>query len=254
MQARWESDEAGAKTALEAVRGSVREAMAEMEAMLHNLRPSPLETVGLVEALRQQCESLQFRSGANVTSEFGELPANQELPAGAQDAIFRIAQEALTNIARHARARNVRLRLHRQTRDDNDALWLKIEDDGSGFDVASAAGMGLANIRSRVFEIGGSLQLESREGEGTSLTVRVPLEATECQEVRRELRIAFVFTLVGFLLAGSWILDRAGAYWPLAGLSIFALSGLLCYRAARSIRQMNDAAATPAERILALQS
>jgi signal transduction histidine kinase len=255
VQARWENDEAGARTALEAVRNSVREAMTEMDAMLHNLRPAPLETVGLVEALRQQCEALQYRIGAQVTAEIGELPANEELPAGAQDALFRIVQEALANIARHARAANVRVRLHRQTRGDEDALWLKIEDDGSGFDVANAAaGMGLANIRSRVLEIGGALQLESREGEGTSLTVYVPLAATESQEVRRELRIAFVFTLVGFLLAGSWIFEHTGAYWPLAGLSVFLLSGLLCYRASRSIRRMKDAGASPPRQILELQS
>ena len=80
VQARWENDDAGARAALEAVRGSVREAMAEMEALLHNLRPAPLETLGLVEALRQQCESLQYRAGAQVTAEIGELPANMELP------------------------------------------------------------------------------------------------------------------------------------------------------------------------------
>jgi len=254
VQARWENDETGAKTALDAVRGSVREAMAEMEAMLHSLRPAPLENVGLVAALRQQCESLQYRTGANVTAEIGELPTNQELSAGAQDALFRIAQETLANIARHARARNVRVRLYRHTRDDEDSLWLKIQDDGSGFDVGDTGGMGLANIRSRALEIGGSLHLESQEGEGTSLTIRVPLVRNGSHEVRRELHVAFVFTLVGFLLAGSWILDHTGAYWPLAGLSIFALSGLGCYRAARSIQRMKTAGALPPKQILELQS
>jgi len=254
VQARWESDEAGARTALEAVRVSVREAMAEMEAMLHNLRPAPLETVGLVEALRQHCESLQYRTGANVTAEIGELPANQELPAGAQGAIFRVVQEALANVARHARARSVRVRLYRHTRGDEDALWLKIEDDGSGFDVAGASGMGLSNIRSRTMEIGGELQLESREGEGTSLTVRVPLPKNGSHEIRRELRIAFVLALVGFLAAGSWIFDHSGPYWPLAGLSIFLPGGLVCFRAARSIRRLKAEGAIPPRQILELQS
>ncbi|MEK7834073.1 MAG: sensor histidine kinase, partial [Acidobacteriota bacterium] len=253
VQARWGNDEVGARAALEAVRNSVREAMAEMEAMLHNLRPAPLETVGLVEALRQQCESLQYRTGANVTAEIGELPTNQELPPGAQDAVFRIAQEALTNIARHARAQNVKVRLHRQTHDDEDVLWLKVEDDGSGFQVSEANGMGLANIRSRVLEIGGSLQIESREGEGTSLTVNVPLAVTGSREVRHELRNAFVFTLVGFSVPGFWILDHAGAYWSLAGLSFFALSGLICFRAARTIRQMKAANSSSPKQILELQ-
>ncbi|MDX2044121.1 MAG: sensor histidine kinase [Acidobacteriota bacterium] len=254
VQARWENDETGAKTALESVRNSVREAMAEMEAMLQNLRPAPLETIGLVEALRQQCESLQYRTGANVTAEIGELPANQELPPGAQDAVFRIAQEALANIARHARAQNVKVRLHRQTHGDEDTLWLKIEDDGSGFQVSEANGMGLANIRSRVLEIGGSLQIESREGEGTSLTVNVPLAATGSREVRHELRNAFVFTLIGFSIAGFWILDHAGMYWSLAGFSFFALSGWMCFRATRSIRQMKATNSSSPKQILELQS
>lgn len=255
VQARWGNDAAGAKSALEAVRGSVREAMAEMEAMLHNLRPAPLETIGLVEALRQQCESLQYRTGANVTAEIGELPTNKEFPPGAQDAVFRIAQEALANVARHARATNVRVRLHRQTLGDEDTLWLKIEDDGSGFNAANAAaGMGLANIRSRVLEIGGSLQLESCEGEGTSLTVNLPLASTESRKLRRELRNAFVFTLVGFLVAGFWILDHAGAYWPLAGLSVYVLSGLVCFRVAKSIRQMKAGSALQPKQTLELQS
>ena len=78
-----------------------------MEAMLQQLRPTPLENVGLVDALRKQVEALQYRTGAYVTTEFGDLPDNDTLLPGAQEAIFRIAQEALNNIARHARAKNI---------------------------------------------------------------------------------------------------------------------------------------------------
>lgn len=249
VQARWENDEAGAKTALEAVRTSVREAMAEMEAMLHNLRPAPLETIGLVEALRQHCESLQYRTGASVTTEIGELPTNQELPPGTQDVVFRIAQEALSNIARHARATNVRIRLHRQTRGDEDVLWLKIEDDGSGFDIANAAGMGLANIRSRVVEIGGSLQLDSHEGEGTSLTIRIPLVTNESREIRRDLRLAIVFASIGFLSSGFGTIFYQPSLWPGAGLLFFLFGGFCCVRAARSIKYLKDSGATSSAKI-----
>jgi signal transduction histidine kinase len=253
VQARWENDEVGARSALEAVRGSVREAMAEMEAMLQNLRPAPIETVGLVEAVRQQCESLQYRTGANVTAEIGELPTNQELLPGAQDTIFRIAQEALTNIARHARATNVRVRLHRQMQGEDEALWLKIEDDGSGFAISHAAGMGLNNIRSRVLEIGGSLQLDSREGEGTSLTVRVPLVANGSREIRRDLRIAIVFAVVGFLSGGfGTILFHVGQ-WPWIGFPAFLLCAFCCYRAAQSIKQLKDSGAVTPIRALDLK-
>src|SRR5262245_2654134 len=254
VQARWENDEAGARAALEAVRGSVREAMAEMEAMLHNLRPAPLETVGLIEALREQCESLQYRTGAQVTTEIGELPDNNELPPGTQNVIFRIAQEALANIARHARAKNVRVRMHRQTRGDEDALWLRIEDDGSGFDVANAApGMGLSNIRSRVLEIGGSLQLESREGEGTSLVIYAPLAVNESREVRRELRVALVFAVIWFFVNGMAPSNSSRVFWPLLGAPAFALSALGCYRAGKAIKRMRVAEAISQNRILDLK-
>jgi signal transduction histidine kinase len=185
-QERWADDGVGARQALEDVRNSAREAMTEMEAMLQQLRPAPLENVGLVEALRKQAEALQYRSGACVTTEFSDLPDNDTLPPGAQEAIFRIAQEALSNIARHARAKNVRLRLYQQRDRGNPTLWLKIEDDGGGFDTARpGAGMGLANINVRAAEIGGRLHIESAPDEGTNLVLSVPIISSDVNKIRR---------------------------------------------------------------------
>src|SRR5262245_16612653 len=185
-QQRWASDGVGTRQALEDVRNSAREAMTEMEAMLQQLRPAPLENVGLVEALRKQAEALQYRSGACVTAEFGDLPDNDALLPGTQEAIFRIAQEALSNIARHARAKNVRLRLYQQRGSENPTLWLKIEDDGGGFDTTRpGAGMGLANVNARAAEIGGRLHIESAPGEGTNLVVSVPIIYPDVNKIRR---------------------------------------------------------------------
>ena len=185
-QQRWASDGVGTRQALEDVRNSAREAMTEMEAMLQQLRPAPLENVGLVEALRKQAEALQYRSGACVTAEFGDLPDNDALLPGTQEAIFRIAQEALSNIARHARAKNVRLRLYQQRGSENPTLWLKIEDDGGGFDTTRpGAGMGLANVNVRAAEIGGRLHIESAPGEGTNLVVSVPIISLDVNKIRR---------------------------------------------------------------------
>jgi signal transduction histidine kinase len=115
-----------------------------------------------------------------VTAEFGELPDNEILPPGTQEAIFRIAQEGLNNIARHARAKNVRLRLHQQSEGKAPVVWLKLRDDGAGYDTAqSNPGMGLANIKLRAAEIGGTVQIESAPGQGASLTVRIPLSFPE---------------------------------------------------------------------------
>jgi signal transduction histidine kinase len=215
-QERWANDGVGARRALEDVRNSAREAMTEMEAMLQQLRPAPLENIGLVEALRKQAEALQYRSGACVTTEFSDLPDSGALPPGAQEAIFRIAQEALSNIARHARAKNVRLRLYQRRDRENPTLWLKIEDDGGGFDTTRpGAGMGLANINVRAAEIGGRLHIESAPGEGTNLVLSVPIIYTDVNKIRRMFyAIQACFFVICFVLGilsphrrGGWSND-----------------------------------------------
>ena len=110
-QTRFEADPTGAKEALNRVRDSAREAMGEMEAMLDQLRATPLENVGLTEALKKHCEALEFRTGARVRLQVDKLPSASLIPPGAQESIFRAAQEALANVARHARAQNVTVRL-----------------------------------------------------------------------------------------------------------------------------------------------
>lgn len=201
-QERWASDSAGARQALEDVRNSAREAMTEMEAMLQQLRPAPLENVGLVEALRKQAEALQYRTGACVTTEFGDLPDNDTLAPGAQEAIFRIAQEALSNIARHARAKNVRLRLYQQHDRENPALWLRIEDDGGGFDTTRpGAGMGLANINVRAAEIGGRLHIGSAPGEGTNLVMNIPIISLDVSKIRRISYAIQAYTFIAIFIA-----------------------------------------------------
>ncbi len=171
-QERWESDPEGARKALADVRRSAREAMVEMQVMLHQLRPEALGTAGLIEALREQCEALGYRTGAEVTLEIGEPVPDDRMPPGAQDALFRIGQEMLANVARHARARRVRLWLGRQ----NGEVMLRIVDDGQGFDpAAKVSGMGLRNLRERATSMRGKLEVASAPGAGAGLTVRVPL-------------------------------------------------------------------------------
>ena len=187
-QARFDNDAAGAREALEGVRSSAREAMAEMEAMLDQLRASPLESVGLVEALRRQCEALRFRTGADVQVNIGEIPAPEQLPPGAAQSILRIAQEAFANIARHARATEVQVSLCVE----GDDCVLKIRDNGAGFnpDARGLAGMGLANMRARAAERGGKFELRSTAGEGTRVLATIPLTKPEDAEAADRLRQA----------------------------------------------------------------
>jgi len=173
-QARWESDPQGAQAALGDVRRSAQESMVEMNALLQQLSPVPLEKVGLRQALRDQCEALGYRSGAEVVAEFGELPDDDRLLPGTQESLFRIAQEALSNVARHARAGHVRLYLGQP--DATDSLVLEVQDDGQGFDIdADHSGMGLDNVRQRVQVLGGELEIASSPGAGTTLRASVPL-------------------------------------------------------------------------------
>jgi signal transduction histidine kinase len=180
-QARFEEDPSGAKSALSQVRSSAREAMTEMEAMLDQLRAAPLENVGLVEALKKQCDALRFRIGASVEFQLDKLPPSEALPPGAQHAIFRVAQEAMANIARHARASNVQVSL----RSANGHVELRIEDDGSGFDAnENSHGMGIANMRARAEELGGRFGLASRPAGGTCVELSIPYAVADPREYR----------------------------------------------------------------------
>ena len=170
-QARFGTDPAGASAAIEQIRNSAREAMTEMEAMLDQLRASPLENTGLVEALKKQCDALRFRTGADVRFSAGELPPSESLPPGAQQTLFRVAQEALANVGRHARAKHISVTLD----SSSFSVQLRVDDDGVGFDTEQpAGGMGLGNMRARVEALGGVLAIISEPGKGALVRVSVP--------------------------------------------------------------------------------
>jgi signal transduction histidine kinase len=224
VQTRFEPDPEGARSALAQVRTSAREAMTEMEVLLDQLRAAPLENVGLVEALKRQCEAVGFRTGAKVAFELGDLPPNSSLPPGAQQALFRVAQEALANVARHARAANLRVRLGAT---GMGRLELTVEDDGAGFDPAHApGGMGIRNMRERTTEFDGIFELESSPGGGTRVTAAVPftLPATQAEYFNNMRNDAIALFLI---LAVSVDARFRGA---MAGLSL-----IVTYRFLRSL-------------------
>lgn len=205
-QERWERDPEGARAALVDVRRSAREAMVEMQAMLHQLRPQALtSTTGLVEALREQGEALGYRSGARVTVELGPEIPDDRMPPGSQEALFRIAQEALANVARHARAGTVRVWIGREAEE----AVLQVIDDGKGFDPESAVfGMGLRNLRERAAALQGRVVIESTPGAGARVVACLPLvpapkppETSEERAIRQERGEIGILVLatVGFL-------------------------------------------------------
>ncbi len=142
--------------------------LAEMRALIFELRPESLKTEGLVAALTKQTDSLRMRHRLEVRVDFCAEPA---LPLAAKEALYRIAQEAMHNIAKHARASQVEVTLT----DAGDAVQLAIHDDGLGFDPAGEfpGHLGLRSMRERAERLGGELRLDSAPGRGTRLSVRL---------------------------------------------------------------------------------
>ncbi len=185
----------GPRASIEHARKAARDAMTEMSALLDRLRRDPIEGVGLVEALKRQCEALGFQTGATVTTTLGHLPSASFLTSGVMTSVFRIAQEALANIGRHARASQVGI--HLGINAEGNAFVLEIRDDGCGFDAQpSSAGMGLRNMRNRAEEIGARLEIQSRHGSaGSVVRLRLPLV-----DVEQERRTQHVWRLIAALI------------------------------------------------------
>jgi two-component sensor histidine kinase len=182
VEARIGTDAAGAREALAQVRQAARDAMAEMEALLEQLKVAPIGNTGLVAAIRKHCDALAFRTGAEVHLEVGELPHDDAFAPGTHRAIYRVVQEALANVGRHARARRVRVTL------DTTPLRLevRIQDDGLGMRPEQAGGgMGIQNMRARAAEIGGSLDVRGGPDAGTSVTLSVPYETADARSHQR---------------------------------------------------------------------
>ena len=206
VQQRWESDPVGVQKALTDLQQSAQEALTEMNTLLLQLSPAPLERVGLIQAIREQCEALGYRSGAQVECEIGELPVDASLPSGWQESIFRMVQEAFSNIARHAKATQIQLRLNQDT--NRQLLVLKIEDNGQGFSfTGETSGQGMRGILNRAEALSGLAQFSSKPGHGVSIHVELPLMPVELEQERdtpvdkRLNRLAGI-SLLGGVLSG----------------------------------------------------
>jgi signal transduction histidine kinase len=146
--------------------------------LIFDLRPSVLDDLGLVAAVRWYAENRLGPTGTRVYLETeGE---ERRLPSEIETAVFRVAQEALTNVARHAEAENAAISLSFK----DTMLRVAIEDDGKGFDVAaversadSTRGLGLLGMRERVALLNGSLTIDSAPDSGTIVSVQVPVPA-----------------------------------------------------------------------------
>lgn len=154
---------------LGAIAGQAERLVDSVRRMALALRPSMLDDLGLVAALEWQAREVAKRSGfaVEVTAE----DAAGELPDPQRTCIYRVAQEALQNCARHSRAGRVQVRLERAA----DGVFLRVEDDGAGFRPSLTRGLGMLGMHERVAQLGGRLRVQSEPGRGTVVTADLPV-------------------------------------------------------------------------------
>jgi signal transduction histidine kinase len=164
----------------------------DIRRLIHDLRPAALDELGLVPALREYVARYQEEQGLEVALALPALPVpsvaegspvegpegDKRLPAPLETALFRIVQEALANVAKHAQARRVEVTMTR----DREGVTLRVADDGRGFDPQAprpGTHLGLWSMRERVEQLGGQFEVESAPGQGTKLTITIPAKSRE---------------------------------------------------------------------------
>lgn len=157
--------------------GNIRKGLVRLSDDIHSLayqiHPAILDDLGLVQALKSECERFSRQESVPAHAHFHEVPSR--LPRDASLCLFRVAQEALRNVARHARARSVDLSLWAK----DDGLRLAISDTGVGFDPAQARerpSLGLKSMRERVGILNGELDIETIPGHGTTIIAWIPFD------------------------------------------------------------------------------
>ncbi len=148
----------------------------QLRRLSHELRPTILDDLGLLPALEFVADGVSKRSALSVTVK-GSI--TERLPPVVETALYRIVQEALTNVTKHAKATCTTVHVEREGR----VVRCSVRDDGVGFDVSAASarrgeqGLGLIGIRERLDALGGTLQIASTPGQGTELVITISLEA-----------------------------------------------------------------------------
>jgi two-component system sensor histidine kinase UhpB len=166
----------GVQGSLQTVKNLLDQVESELRRLSHELRPTVLDDLGLLPALEFLADGVSKRTGLRISVKPAQ---NIRLPAQVEVALYRIVQEALNNISRHAQASHVRIRL----KNNGNVVHCYVFDDGVGFDPTSLAqsagggGLGLVGMRERLQALRGDFRIESAPGRGTKLHISVPLEA-----------------------------------------------------------------------------
>lgn len=153
------------------LKGQVQTALADIRRLVYELRPPTLDELGLISSLREQMTRYRKPDLSIMLNVPETIPT---LPAAVEVAIYRIAQEALTNVVRHANAQHCRLTLEV----DNDAC-LEVCDDGQSLPAGFRMGVGLTSMRERAAELGGTCEVSSVDAGGVRVFIRLPLTKEE---------------------------------------------------------------------------
>jgi signal transduction histidine kinase len=152
------------------LRSAIQATVSDVRRIVEGLRPAPLDELGLVGALEQLAMRTAVGDSAAINVVVGALPP---LDAAVEVAVFRVVQEALTNVRRHSGAARVTV----EATVSGDLLRVEIRDDGSGAVHARPGGVGLVSMRERATELGGTLDTESRPGHGNVIRLQLPLQS-----------------------------------------------------------------------------
>jgi signal transduction histidine kinase len=147
--------------------------LAEMRALIFELRPESLEVEGLVAALTKQTTGLSARYSIDIALDVVDEP---DIPIESKEALYRIAQESMHNTIKHARASRIEITLSQLDAD----ITIEVVDNGNGFDTDESfpGHLGLQSMRERAARLGGWLEIDSAPGEGTRILVGIPNPAT----------------------------------------------------------------------------
>jgi signal transduction histidine kinase len=164
------------------IRALIDETTGQMYRLIMDLRPSSLDDLGLEAALCAYAGRLF--EGSPVQFDLDASALDQRLPPEVETTLYRVFQEALNNVLRHARARHVHIALAHH----GDVLEASVADDGCGFEMESvnmngqaAQGLGLLGMRERIAQCGGDMQIITHPGGGARLVIRLPLTGRSCE-------------------------------------------------------------------------
>jgi signal transduction histidine kinase len=175
------SDTDEALDRLNKIRKLIDDTSNRMYDLILDLRPSVLDDLGLVAATRSH--ATRFLDGTGITFDLDDTQMRGRLPPALETTLYRIFQEALNNVVRHANASHISIKFTRR----NGIFWGEIRDDGQGFDLKGVQlngetprGLGLLGMKERIMQCGGNLEIITRPGSGTQIRIQIPLEEASC--------------------------------------------------------------------------